>query len=202
MITGGNSGIGLGIAERLIKQLSTPNPSDASCFANSSARSDFCTPNGCHLVIASRNERKGREALARLQTFAQRTCDRVSGASSFDYGRKKNELSAREYTMKWIQHLHLDFIKLDLSSVDATFDAVSSIRGKYSYISHLILNAGVAPVIGLDWHAIVTGLFTNFFATLTSGSCTIEEKGKMTDDGLGCVSFDCVVCHLLIRKLT
>lgn len=205
LITGANTGIGLGIGCRMLEQLSYSHPPDIKFPQNQTAQSPFCTPRGVKLVIASRNQQKGKEALADLLYFARSKCrGRTAGRGILEQGTKSlaqgtdlaRPLTDAEYTSLWLSNLQLDFIKLDLSSVDATMQAAQTVHQKYGYLTHLILNAGVSPVIGVNWFTLFKGFLTDFFGTLASSSNNIEEQGRMTEDGLGFI----VLYTLAIRS--
>lgn len=202
LITGGNGGVGFGIAQRLLEQLSQPHPPDTQCPENPTAASSFCTPNGCRLVIASRNEVKGRAALSDLLFAVRLACrGRTKGRGKSDYLHEQQQgqeqqrarsgqhriLESAEYTACWLSNLQLDFVKLDLSSVDQTLEAADLVRSQCGYLTHLVFNAAAAPNVGLNLFGVFKGLLTCPVDTLTSSANCIEEPGRMTDDGLGSV---------------
>jgi 3-keto steroid reductase len=56
---------------------------------------------------------------------------------------------------------------------------------RYPYLTHLVLNAGGGPFTGLDWAKVRWELVKNPIIAVTQPSYNIEEKGRMTEDGLG-----------------
>lgn len=78
VITGGNSGVGFGVAQRFLVQLSSPTPTDTMAVHPSLASPDqspvatpFAAPNGCTLVLACRNAIKAHRARAQLMSLLQ-----------------------------------------------------------------------------------------------------------------------------------
>ncbi|PWY99419.1 hypothetical protein BCV70DRAFT_200990 [Testicularia cyperi] len=75
VVTGANAGVGFGICQRLIVQLSSPTPSDTLPFhpklnpdpTQSAKPSPFSAPNGCTIVLACRNPIKAHKARQQLQ---------------------------------------------------------------------------------------------------------------------------------------
>lgn len=75
LVTGANAGVGFGICQRLIVQLSSPTPSD-TIAVNAHSNSDpsvqpgatpFAAPDGCTIVLACRNPIKAHKARQQLQ---------------------------------------------------------------------------------------------------------------------------------------
>lgn len=75
LVTGANAGVGFGICQRLIVQLSSPNPSDTlpshpQCRPDPSVEpspSPFAAPDGCTIVLACRNPIKAHKARQQLK---------------------------------------------------------------------------------------------------------------------------------------
>lgn len=80
VVTGANAGVGFGICQRLIVQLSSPTPSDTLPFSPSRNKdpstqpypSPFAAPQGCTLVLACRNAVKAHQARQQLQQLLTR----------------------------------------------------------------------------------------------------------------------------------
>lgn len=73
VITGANSGVGFGLAQRLLVQLSSPTPSDTLPTHPHLTKRDvtvpptpFAAPEGCTLIMACRNAMKAHRARAQL----------------------------------------------------------------------------------------------------------------------------------------
>lgn len=73
VITGANSGVGFGLAQRLLVQLSSPTPSDTIPVhphkiprEEKPLASPFSAPDGCTLILACRNAIKAHRARAQL----------------------------------------------------------------------------------------------------------------------------------------
>jgi 3-keto steroid reductase len=78
VITGANSGVGFGLAQRLLVQLSSPTPPDTLAThphltppEEQPLASPFAAPNGCILILACRNAIKAHRARAQLQALLQ-----------------------------------------------------------------------------------------------------------------------------------
>ncbi|UZJ52703.1 hypothetical protein CBS101457_002023 [Exobasidium rhododendri] len=78
VITGANSGVGFGLAQRLLVQLSSPTPPDTlpthphlTPSGDQPPASPFAAPNGCVLILACRNAIKAHRARAQLQALLQ-----------------------------------------------------------------------------------------------------------------------------------
>jgi 3-keto steroid reductase len=78
VITGANSGVGFGVAQRLLIQLSSPTPPDTLASHphltppdEQPFASPFAAPNGCTLILACRNPIKAHLARAQLLNLLQ-----------------------------------------------------------------------------------------------------------------------------------
>lgn len=78
--------------------------------------------------------------------------------------------------------------------------ALTVLRDRYEYISHLILNAGTASYSHLDNLAQLYDMFTHPIFASTHPRSNVQKNGVMSDDNLGyvwqCNVFGhyCVVC--------
>lgn len=73
VITGANSGVGFGVAQRFLVQLSSPTPSDTlpthpelTKPGEEPVATPFAAPHGCTLVLACRNAMKAHKARSQL----------------------------------------------------------------------------------------------------------------------------------------
>jgi 3-keto steroid reductase len=144
VITGGNGGVGFGVAERLLAQLSSPNVTDLYDAlrlpaSDVTAKSEFCTPNGLTLVIAARNAVKAHKATSSLlravgkkpplqstRHWRRNRSQLVKQFSNFDADAQDSQtpllnqvLTEEEYRYRWLQNLSIEFVALDLSSVES-----------------------------------------------------------------------------------
>ncbi|KAJ9479358.1 3-keto-steroid reductase [Pseudozyma hubeiensis] len=75
LVTGANAGVGFGICQRLLVQLSSPTPSDTlpnhpqrnSDPSSQPSPTPFAAPDGCTLILACRNPIKAHKARQQLQ---------------------------------------------------------------------------------------------------------------------------------------
>lgn len=110
LVTGANGGVGLGVCERLLVQLSTPTPPDSTALyggREDAAGTPFDAGNGCTLILACRNEAKARAAIEALEALLQKLHDQVdddlperagSAASSAVDAPSKDGLRTRQFT--------------------------------------------------------------------------------------------------------
>lgn len=77
VVTGANSGVGFGLSQRLLTQLSSPTPPDTLAThphlttSGEPLASPFAAPNGCVLILACRNAIKAHRARQQLQALLQ-----------------------------------------------------------------------------------------------------------------------------------
>lgn len=185
----------MGIALRLLSELSSPFQPDTRPIASSSDASTaslvspFATPNGATLVLASRNVAKAEGARKLLYKSVGKLMgddevgvtvgSMVNGdgelSSSEDEDEKvsrrllpKRELSPPEYRRRWLQNLVIDLVELDLASISSTFACADGVKKRYPYVTHLLLNAGGGPFVSLNWPLAVYSILTNFLPSVTS----------------------------------
>jgi 3-keto steroid reductase len=58
---------------------------------------------------------------------------------------------------------------------------------RYPYVSHLICNAGIANIIGLDFFKMIWQGATDFIAAVSTPTYKIQQYGEISVDGLGLV---------------
>lgn len=161
-----------------------PEPADVASVSSKTHYSPFCTPNGCTLLIASRNVAKGKQACKDLVDFVIES-DRQSLEVQQSSRENEDVLSSAEYTKLWLQNLEVEFLPLDLSSIESILACAKQVLQTYPYITHLLLNAGVGPFVGINWLQCVWDVMTDPVGAFTWPAYNIEKKGLMTDDGLG-----------------
>jgi 3-keto steroid reductase len=61
------------------------------------------------------------------------------------------------------------------------------ICSRYPYVSHLICNAGVASMSGINWPKAIWQLCTDFLGAVTAPGYFYHTFGKLSTDGLGWV---------------
>jgi len=72
------------------------------------------------------------------------------------------------------------------------------ISPRYPYISHLILNAALLPVIAVDYLRAIKDLLAEFAQTVTQPNFLIQAQGLESPDGLGMVFQSNVLGHFCL----
>jgi 3-keto steroid reductase len=157
VLTGGNGGVGFGIAQRLLAQLSTSQPTDlrdALKLPEVTAESEFCTPNGLTLVIAARNAVKAHKATASLlravgkkppvgsdhsewRREKTQQIKRYANFQDLSEGQKQSIMSEDEYRFRWLQNLSIEYVGLDLSSVESVMHCCRELDERFVHLHGL-----------------------------------------------------------------
>ncbi|KAH8929292.1 NAD(P)-binding protein [Atractiella rhizophila] len=209
LITGANSGLGYGIARRLLQQLSTPSPSDLQ-----GSSSPFACSRGATIILACRNSIKAHKVrTALLKSIGKKEKDdkdvewkqerkkRILQGDNSVEGKRK--LDAKEWKRAWLDGVSVEFVALDLSSVRSVLHCAKEVKQRYPYVSHLMLNAGGGPFIGLKWGYAIKRIATNIIDAVTYPDYMLESEGDKSKDGLGWTWACNVFGHyLLARELT
>lgn len=200
------SGIGYGICQRLLLQLSQSNPPDAHPQYHLSPkikRADLHENNtiypcpGLTLIMACRSMKKAEEARTKLLRLLDDEIAKRKRRSNYD---GHAETFKRNLRIE-IQYLDLSKISSILNFGDeinrkyaTPFDSVLSHRpdilpcnSSYPYVSHLICNAGVVNLVGIDWLQAVKEVLTSPVTAVTAPSFYRQAVGQLSDDGLGWV---------------
>lgn len=221
LVTGANAGVGLGVCERLLVQLSNPTPPDSAALDSGDhevAGTPFHAAEGCTLLLACRNQAKAAEAvthlkqiLARLATaddlavqkntspsrWAEASSSAVASASSLRKREFTQDDSApldtrtREarihYRQSFCRGTIIEVIPLDLASLENTKACAKLITDKVPYLTHIILNAGGAAWIGVNWLWATWEILTSLHKAVTFPSYKLQRAGDKSDDGYGWV---------------
>ena len=293
VVTGANAGVGLGICQRLIVQLSSPTPSDTlptnprtdTPASDPRPPTPFAAPNGATLILACRNPikaHKARQQLLRLLKWIENLPEHVdtptgppeTWAYGFDHESKSDKLDdpdsdsdirasiphedadpalvahAQEnnvrlrrklrtaatldsedddhnnddenknapnlneslesrtkranarYRRRFCQGTAIEFVPLDLGSMASALECARIIRSRHPYVTHIVLNAGSAAWVGLNWFHAVWMVLTSFRYAVTWPAYKIQRAGDVSDDGFGWVWQCNVGAHwILVRAL-
>ncbi|KAN0065684.1 3-keto-steroid reductase [Thecaphora frezii] len=297
LVTGANAGVGFGICQRLIVQLSSPTPTDTLPTHPHShpkhtryAPSPFAASNGATIILACRNPikaHKARRQLQQLLKWIENLPDHVdtptglpeSWAYAFDDASKDDKLedlydeadlraniphedadpalvahaqesnvrqrrklrsaaavgseadahdevepdadsstpaspdldqpidvrekrARAEYRRRFCQGTRIEFAPLDLGSMASALECARTVRARYPYLTHLILNAGSSAWVGLDWLHATWMMVTSFRYAVTWPAYKIQRAGDISDDGFGWVWQCNVGAHwILVRAL-
>jgi 3-keto steroid reductase len=190
IITGANSGVGFGICQRLLVQLSQRSPTDAQPRFGE-GRNEFEACEGVTLIMACRSVERAKEARGRLLHFFD---SHVKGQA-----RKLNYDGHAESFQK---NVNVEIERLDLASVQSVFNFCNAVSKKYPYISHLICNAGLASYIGINWFEAISQICRSPMSSVTSPEYNYQRQGELSVDALGYV-WQCNVFghYVLYRSL-
>ncbi|KAF5336916.1 hypothetical protein D9611_002860 [Ephemerocybe angulata] len=182
IVTGANGGLGYGICQRLLVQLSTPSPPDA-------------LPQPFEEALPPREEGKampkytGATVIMACRSVARAEKARGELLKWFDAHLRKRiakggvDKAAEEFR----KNLVVEVEYLDLASTKSVFDFAARIRSRYTYISHLMCNAGLASFTGIDWALAIKQLLASPMQAVTAPLFYSQHQGELSIDGLGWV---------------
>ncbi|CAH7687338.1 hypothetical protein BY996DRAFT_4578138 [Phakopsora pachyrhizi] len=199
LITGATGAVGYGICLRLLYQLSQPIQDDLSrpstrlkADLNSEddeeedvdSQSVYATPNGVTILIGCRNQQKGEftrsrlmESLKKLFIKYRRTDEDETLYSYIDQLTGQLEtMSFESYRKRWLDNLTIEGIEIDLYRAQSVIKAVKEIDQHYGYLTHLILNAGGGPFVGIDWLGLIRAFIKDMVHAVTYPNYMIESK--------------------------
>ncbi|EJD54015.1 NAD(P)-binding protein [Auricularia subglabra TFB-10046 SS5] len=181
VVTGANSGVGYGICKRLLFQLSRPDVPDADPQPLLTdnwehGTSPFVGARELTIVMACRS--KQRAEAAREHLFAE---------LDSELHTRRHDHALAEYGRVFRERLQLEFIPVDLTSVASIFVFCNTLSEQYPYITHLILNAGMASFTGVNWPVLVTQVARQGYHALYRPRFKLQDESPLTSDGLGAV---------------
>ncbi|KAL4075663.1 NAD(P)-binding protein [Scleroderma citrinum] len=181
IVTGANSGVGLGICRRLLFQLSSTSGQceDALpkyAFHNTSVPSKELHPpcDGLTLILACRSRQRAEAAKRQLYDLLDEHVLRLQCSPNYD-----------GHAEKFRQNVDIAIHTIDLARVRSVFDFADEVAQTYPYVSHLICNAGVACFTRIDWPVCFSQLTANFIDAVTYPKFFLQSSGRISDDGLG-----------------
>ncbi|KAI0698879.1 hypothetical protein BC835DRAFT_1268627 [Cytidiella melzeri] len=182
VITGANSGVGFGTCERLLLQLCEKVPKDAlpQFKPISPSSSPDVTPedyDGLTLILACRSKERALEARAKLLLTVDRQVAKQKQRRDYD-GRAE----------RFRENLEINFHKVDMADVQSVFEFAEELSGRYTYVSHLICNAGAAFFGLVDVLGAMRSIIKNGISvSITIPSYKLQPTGRMGKDGLGAI---------------
>ncbi|KAG2159067.1 NAD(P)-binding protein [Suillus bovinus] len=194
VVTGANSGVGLGICQRLLVQLISKSPTDAQPHYNfhvQKTTTNDASFDGLTLILACRSRQRGEAARDKLYQFADEQVCHLEILPGYD-----------GHAETFRKHLTIVVHTVDLSHIQTVFRFADEIIKTYPYVSHLICNAGVASFVGINWRLAIKQYATSWVEAVTSPTYYTQEVGQLSQDRLGWV-WQCNVFghYVLFRAL-
>ncbi|KAG6829684.1 hypothetical protein H0H92_003802 [Tricholoma furcatifolium] len=178
IVTGANGGVGFGICQRLLFQLCHASPSDAlpQSFAVNNNASDPVIYDGLTLIMACRSVKRAEVARTKLLGLLDSYIETLQRTPKYD---------GHAHTFR--KNLVVDIVPIDLAMISTVFKFANEVTNKYPYISHLIMNAGVASFIAIDWIKAVKQILKEPVNAITAPEFYTQNRGELSVDGLGWV---------------
>ncbi|MBW0475336.1 hypothetical protein O181_015051 [Austropuccinia psidii MF-1] len=194
LITGATGGVGFGICLRLLYQLSQPMQSDLSLASkgitgdqglneqSDELQSVFATPNGLVFLLACRSQSKFHATRTELLKGLHRLFrkENISEHEEIRYSYIDQQtgqvelLSFADYRKQWLARLQISWVPMDLYRGRSAVEAVKLIEREYGYLSHLLLNAGGGPFVGVNWLGLIRAFSRNILQAVTYPDYLIE----------------------------
>ncbi|KZT27062.1 NAD(P)-binding protein [Neolentinus lepideus HHB14362 ss-1] len=198
IVTGANSGIGFGICQRLLLQLSQTVPPDAHPQFHLSPKVEplavsedglIYPVKALTLVMACRSMKKAEVARTELLHLLDTEIEKRKRRRDYD-----------GHAEVFRKNLLLEIRYLDLSKTASILKFGDEINQNYPFVSHLICNAGVVDLIGLVWGTAIKEVLTSPLKALTAPSFYRQSVGQMSGDGLGWVWQCNVFGHYMLYR--
>ncbi|KAJ7499408.1 3-keto sterol reductase [Mycena latifolia] len=181
VVTGANAGVGYGICRRLLFQLCLSNPPDSwpQPWAHTSDANGSEPPprsDGLTLIMACRSTQRAEAARKELYNELDAHIAGLRAHPGYD-----------GHAEVFRDNLKIEVEYLDLATLSTVFSFAAHMSKQYTYISHLIFNAGVANFTGIDWNVCLRQLARNFLNTITKPEFNLQSVGEVSVDGFGWV---------------
>ncbi|TIB65733.1 hypothetical protein E3P77_02605 [Wallemia ichthyophaga] len=188
IVTGANSGVGFGISQRILSQVSSQRATDVGGDGNHTS-DDSISPflhqarrRGLRLILACRSQLRAEGAIKVLQ---------------------REYLDAHARTESSSTHITLQYEHCDLSSVQSSRAFAERIKSNYTSIASLICNAGGGTFSGIDWVGATVQMLSHPLAAVTYPTYKLQSHGATSSDNLGWVFQMNIFGHFIIaRELT
>ncbi|KAF2642655.1 3-ketosteroid reductase-like protein [Massarina eburnea CBS 473.64] len=151
LVTGANSGLGLGIGTRLIDEFLQTRPQDESLV----------------LIITTRDQRKGDATVKKLEQHVQKVC-------------RQAEKKVPGIAMVLQRRVHLRQERLDLLSLISTQKLAKRLRDTIPKVDVVICNAGIGGWTGLNWPQAVWEVLTDLSNATVWPKYKIAGVGRVT----------------------
>ncbi|KAG2119161.1 NAD(P)-binding protein [Suillus discolor] len=194
IVTGANSGVGLGICQRLLVQLISKSPTDAQPHYNfhvQKTTTSDASLDGLTLILACRSRQRGEAARDQLYQFSDEQVRHQEILPGYD-----------GHAETFRKHLTIVVHTVDLSRIQTVCRFADEVIKTYPYVSHLICNAGVASFVSINWLLALKQFTMNWVEAVTAPIFYTQEVGQLSQDGLGWV-WQCNVFghYVLFRSL-
>ncbi|THV00555.1 3-keto sterol reductase [Dendrothele bispora CBS 962.96] len=194
VVTGANGGVGYGICQRLLFQLSEPNPTDINLVATGSDTSFSNSPKGSDTDTRRHADEfplpcEGLTLIMACRSLKRAEAARLKLLKRFD--AHVEDLKKREgytgHAERFRKNLRLEIHEVNLAMVSSIQAFAEELKANYPYISHLICNAGVAPLTGIEWVTLFKQFAVSPMDAITAPKYYKQDWGERSLDGYGWV---------------
>ncbi|KAG7093621.1 hypothetical protein E1B28_007285 [Marasmius oreades] len=183
VVTGANGGIGFGICQRLLYQLSESSPPDANLPVEQKLSLTGDTDDGIQtpcqgltLILACRSKKRAEAAMEKLFTLLDEHIEKLKKRKGYD-----------GHAEVFRKNLRLKFHELDLGMLSTVSKFSNELKENYPYVSHLICNAGVATFHRINWWRCAKQLLSSPLGAVTHPMFYSETWGEVSIDCYGWV---------------
>lgn len=115
---------------------------------------------------------------------------------------QRNAAAVAEYRRRFVRGTRIEVVSLDLASAASTKACAETVRTRYPYLTHLVLNAGGAAWAGINWPLAFFEILTSLHRAVTRPSYKLQHPSEKTADGFGWVwEINCGMHYLLANEL-
>ncbi len=194
ILTGNYSGVGFGICERLLHQLSHAVPPDIEALNIPTGADSLPIPSdGVTLIMACRSVQRAEAAKKEL----------LQSLDAYIQSRVHTEGVVDEHADSFRLNVEIDVLAVDLADLASVFRFTDRVKKRcavvsllcrggldvkfssYPYISHLIFNAGNASYDRISWTLLLKQMLTDPFNIASQPSYNLHVTGERSVDGLG-----------------
>ncbi|KAK7049730.1 3-keto-steroid reductase [Paramarasmius palmivorus] len=176
IVTGANGGVGFGICQRLLYQLSQSTPSDLLLGPHGESV-DFDFPcEGLTLIMACRSKKRAQAARDQLFSLLDTFILNLRKQPGYD-----------GHADAFRKNVQIDIHELDLGMLKSVGEFTRTVSAKYPYVSHLICNAGVAPFERIVWSRALKQFAVDPLGAVTTPMFYTQTFGEISMDGYGWV---------------
>ncbi|KAJ8587674.1 NAD(P)-binding protein [Rhizopogon salebrosus TDB-379] len=194
MSDGNLNGVGFGICQRLLPQVTSRSPTDAQPHYDFHVKQnidDEVSFSGLTLILACRSRQRGEAARDTLHRLVDERVRQLETLPGYD-GHAGN----------FRRHLTIAVHTVDLVHIQSVFRFADEVTKTHPYISHLICNAGVAYFVSIHWFLAIEELATDWVKAVAAPIYYMQEVGQPSQDGLGWVWHSSVFGHCVLLTKT